>query len=118
MLGGDNDANDNPLNDPLNELEDDEEEWTGFAMVPKESSDNPVVRQLEEAAKNGVRKASRAQSQRETEWLERLVKKYGDDYERMARDMRLNPMQQTAADIRKRVKKWKTTKESGRKVWT
>jgi nucleolar protein 16 len=118
VLGGDKDANNNPLNDLLNELEGKEEEWSGFAMVPKDSSDNPVVRQLEEAAKNGVRKAPRAQSQRETEWLERLVKKYGDDYEKMARDMRLNPMQQTAADIRKRVKKWKTTRGSERKVWT
>jgi nucleolar protein 16 len=87
-------------------------------MVPKESSDNPVIRQLEQAARNGVRKAPRGQSQRETEWLERLVDKHGEDYEKMARDMRLNPMQQTAADIRKRIKKWKTMKGSERKVWT
>ncbi|KAF2678636.1 hypothetical protein K458DRAFT_348023 [Lentithecium fluviatile CBS 122367] len=110
----------NPLNDPLNELEDDAEgeEWNGFAMVPREKSDNPVIRQLEEAARNGVRKAPRGQSQREREWVERLVGKYGEDYERMARDGRLNPMQQTAADIRKRVKKWKSMRGEGRKVWT
>ena len=122
IIGGDNDAdaiNDNPLNDPLNELDDAEgEEWTGFAMVPNESSDNPVIRQLEAAARNGVRKAPRGQSQRETEWVERLVEKYGEDYDKMARDARLNPMQQTAADIRKRVKKWKSTRGSERKVWT
>ncbi len=103
----------NPLNDPLNELEDSDNEaeaWNGFAMVPERRDDeaeNPVIRQLEDAAMNGVRKAPRTQSQREQEWVERLVGKYGEDYERMARDRKINPMQQTAADIRKRVKKWR-----------
>jgi nucleolar protein 16 len=103
----------NPLNDPLNELEDDDaEEWNGFAMVPEEREGeqiNPVIQQLEEAARNGARKAPRTQSQREAEWLENLVAKYGEDYGRMARDRKLNPMQQTESDIKKRVKKWKAS---------
>lgn len=104
----------NPLNDPLNELEesDNEMEWNGFAMVPERRENeeqNPVISELEEAARNGVRKAPRKQSDREGEWLERLVNKYGDDYGRMSRDNKLNPMQQTAADIKKRVKKWKAS---------
>ncbi|KAF1965917.1 60S ribosomal subunit biogenesis protein-like protein Nop16 [Bimuria novae-zelandiae CBS 107.79] len=117
----DDKTKDNPLNDPLNEILDDDEdieEWNGFAMVPKERSDNPVIRQLEEAARNGAKKAPRSQSQREIEWLERLVNKYGDDYGSMSRDMKLNPMQQTAADIKKRVKKWNESKGKERKVWT
>ncbi|KAF2182062.1 hypothetical protein K469DRAFT_587494 [Zopfia rhizophila CBS 207.26] len=98
----------NPLNDPLNELEgSDGEEWNGFAMVPAEESQNPVVRQLEEKARSGVRKAPRKQSQREEEWIEGLVEKYGDDYGRMAWDRKLNPMQQSEGDIRRRVRKWK-----------
>ncbi|EUC33091.1 hypothetical protein COCCADRAFT_97000 [Bipolaris zeicola 26-R-13] len=100
----------NPLNDPLVEIEDGEEmQWNGFAMVPEHKADepeNPVIKQLEEAAMNGARKAPRGQSQREQEWVERLVNKYGDDYAKMARDLKLNPMQQTAADIKKRVVKW------------
>lgn len=104
----------NPLNDPLNDIEDSDEEveWNGFAMVPETREDeqvNPVIRQLEEAARNGVRKAPRGQSQREKEWAERLANKYGEDYGRMARDMKLNPMQQTAADIKKRVLKWRAS---------
>ena len=78
-------------------------------MVPEHREDepeNPVIKQLEEAAMNGARKAPRGQSQREQEWVERLVNKYGNDYAKMARDLKLNPMQQTAADIRKRVVKW------------
>ncbi|KAH3913751.1 hypothetical protein HBH56_107230 [Parastagonospora nodorum] len=106
----------NPLNDPLNELDDDEaDEWDGFAMVPEHGEQeqvNPVIRELEEAAKNGERKAPRKQSQREEEWLERLVARYGDDYGRMARDRKLNPMQQTEADIKKRVKKWQASQAS------
>jgi nucleolar protein 16 len=102
---------DNPLNDPLNEIEDDgEAEWNGFAMVPERregESENPVIRQLEEAARNGAKKAPRGQSQREQEWIEKLVAKYGEDYGKMARDRKLNPMQQTENDIRKRVVKWK-----------
>lgn len=86
-------------------------------MVPKEESDNPVIRQLEEVARNGARKAPRSQSQREEEWLERLVQQYGEDYGRMSRDMKLNPMQQTAADIRSRIKKWSASKGKERKVW-
>jgi len=107
----------NPLNDPLNELEEEEGEmeWNGFAMVPERSENepqNPVISELEEAARNGVRKAPRKQSEREGEWLERLVNKYGEDYGRMSRDLKLNPMQQTAADIKKRVKKWKATQDN------
>ena len=111
----------NPLNDPLNELEEGDgeaEEWNGFSMVPgrlgdEEETVNPVVRQLEEAARNGARKAPRGQSQREMEWCERLVHKYGEDYGKMSRDKKLNPMQQTEMDIRKRVIKWKKTQENG-----
>jgi nucleolar protein 16 len=104
---------DNPLNDPLNELEGGGEvEWDGFAMVPENEGEvNPVIRELEEAARNGARKAPRKQSQREEEWVERLVERYGEDYGKMARDRKLNPMQQTENDIRKRVLKWKASKE-------
>lgn len=99
----------NPLNDPLNELEDSEpEEWSGFAHIPEDGpSENPVIRQLEEAARNGVRKAPRKQSQREEEWVQRLVDKYGDDYGKMFRDHKLNPYQQSEGDIKRRVQKWK-----------
>ncbi|KAF9739745.1 Nucleolar protein 16 [Paraphaeosphaeria minitans] len=117
---GETKGKENPLNDPLAEVlgDDDEMEWNGFAMVPSERSDNPVIRQLEEAARNGARKAPRSQSQREVEWLERLVAKYGNDYGRMSRDAKLNPMQQTASDIKKRVAKMNENKGKDRKVWT
>ncbi|KAK0647466.1 Nucleolar protein 16 [Lasiodiplodia hormozganensis] len=114
----------NPLNDPLNELEDDDEttgaEWQGItehnapAVDPTTAgkSDNAVIRQLEElASSTGKRKAPRKQSEREVEWIERLVNKYGDDYGKMSRDMKLNPMQQTAADIKRRVEKWRKSQQ-------
>ncbi|KAN0103185.1 60S ribosomal subunit biogenesis protein-like protein Nop16 [Hyaloscypha variabilis] len=105
----------NPLNDPLNSdsedegMADDGEEFEGFDGEGEPKEKNEIVRQLEEQASMEAEKIPRKQSERERDWIERLVAKHGDNYERMARDMRLNPMQQTAADIRKRVGKWKAS---------
>jgi nucleolar protein 16 len=96
----------NPLNDPLNsdsEGEDEEKEEEEREDRPQ----NEIVAQLEEQARNGKEKKDRAQSEGEREWIARLVGKYGEDYGRMVRDRRLNPMQQTAADIKRRVSKWR-----------
>lgn len=92
----------NPLNDPMNT--DDEEEFAGFEDAP---SSHGIVRELEEQAKMEAEKKPRKQSQREQEWISRLVQAYGDNYVKMSRDRKLNPMQQTAADIGRRVSIWK-----------
>jgi nucleolar protein 16 len=104
----------NPLNDPLNsdsedDIADDGEEFEGFDGEVEPREKNEIVRQLEEQASVEAEKIPRKQSEREREWIERLVAKHGDNYERMARDMMLNPMQQTAADIARRVGKWKAS---------
>lgn len=109
----------NPLNDPLNVFDDsdDEGEMRNFG-VRKEKGEGgggggggsgSIVRELEAAARagDGGRKRPRMQSQREEEWIERLVRRWGDDYDAMMRDRRLNPGQQSAGDLRKRVKRWK-----------
>ncbi|KAI1365335.1 ribosome biogenesis protein Nop16 [Xylaria arbuscula] len=102
----------NPLNDPLVELdtdseaesegEEEAEEWGGF-----EGEQNEIVRQLEDEANRPVVKKPRTVSAREAEWLQSLVDRHGDDTAAMARDRKLNPMQQTGADIAKRIRKWK-----------
>ena len=98
---------DNPLNDPLNEVEDEEED-NRAAAATKKSSTNGVVRALEVQASNEAEKRPRQQSQREKEWIVGLVEKYGDDVRSMVRDRKANPYQQTEADIRKRIEKWKS----------
>ncbi|EHK98347.1 hypothetical protein GLAREA_12888 [Glarea lozoyensis ATCC 20868] len=103
----------NPLNDPLNsdsedEIMDDGETFNGF-----DGEKNEIVKQLEDMAARAPEKKPRKQSTREREWCERLVGRWGEDYKGMERDRRLNPMQQTEADIRRRVGKWKTWKSSG-----
>ncbi|KAK5092423.1 Nucleolar protein 16 [Exophiala xenobiotica] len=99
-------ANRNPLNDPLNDVSDEEAEFeTG------RNSSN-IVSQLEaqaaqEAEIEAKRKRPRQQSSREEEWIAKLVEAHGDDIPAMSRDRKLNPMQQSQGDIARRVKKWK-----------
>lgn len=101
----------NPLNDPLNsesedeDMADDGEEFDGFEG--EKPVENEIVKQLEAQASMIAPPTERKQSDREREWIERLVAKHGDDYGKMSRDMKLNPMQQTPADIKRRVGKWK-----------
>lgn len=98
-----NNKKENPLNDQL--LSDDEED----VERPRESvRSTGIIAELERQASRVPEKKPRQQSAREREWLERLVNKYGDDTQKMARDMKLNPMQQTASDIGKRIKKWQS----------
>ena len=107
----------NPLNDPLNALESDSEEednndddgdgeeWGG---IDAPTTKTEVVRQLEAEAGRPVEKRPRTQSRREREWLASLVDKHGPhDLRAMARDRALNPMQQTEADIARRLRKWR-----------
>ena len=65
---------------------------------------------LETLAAGGVRHGPRKQSQREQEWVERLVEKHGENYGAMFRDAVLNPMQQSEGDIRRRVVLWRRNK--------
>ncbi|KAJ5584584.1 uncharacterized protein N7459_004384 [Penicillium hispanicum] len=99
----------NPLNDPLNDLSDDEAEGQISSVGPTTS----IVQQLERQADlEGVAskaKKPRHQSTREQEWITRLIEKHGDNYTAMARDRKLNPMQQSEGDLRRRINKWKKT---------
>ena len=99
----------NPLNDPLNEVMDVE--------IPNHdhSSTNIVLELEKEAELEEDRLANRRprqQSQREEEWITRLVEKHGNNIRSMVRDRKLNPMQQTEGDIGRRIKKWQKQKTS------
>ncbi|KAF9586619.1 putative lipase atg15 [Lunasporangiospora selenospora] len=61
-----------------------------------------VVRALEARAAN-VLKRERYQSEGEVVWAAKLVDKHGDDYEKMFRDRKLNPNQQTVSQLKKRI---------------
>ncbi|KAK1983476.1 ribosome biogenesis protein Nop16 [Colletotrichum cereale] len=104
------DRRSNPLNDPLNALESDaedggeDEEEGGWGGIDDESRPE-VIRLLEREAALPTVKKPRHMSQQEREWLERLVARHGDDVAAMARDRKLNPMQQTQGDIARRIKR-------------
>jgi nucleolar protein 16 len=95
----------NPLNDPLNEL----------ASHSNPLADSVIVKQLERQAdqegKTVRAKKPRFQSTREGEWAQRLIEKHGDNYAAMVRDRKLNPMQQSEGDLRRRLAKWKKSQE-------
>lgn len=62
---------------------------------------------LRQAEGTGEKKRPRKQSRREVEWVETLVGRHGDDVGGMARDRKLNPMQQSEGDIGRRIQAWK-----------
>ncbi|KAJ5634661.1 Ribosome biogenesis protein Nop16 [Penicillium herquei] len=99
----------NPLNDPLNDLEAKEAELQSRA--PGTSIVQQLERQADLEGVAGKAKKPRHQSSREGEWISRLVAKYGDDVNAMFRDRKLNPMQQSVGDLRRRINKWKKTQE-------
>lgn len=109
---------DNPLNDPLNDVEsesDDEGNNKEESRAEKSADgakETKVVDLLEAEAARPTEAHKRHQSQQEREWLERLVARHGDDTAAMARDLKLNPMQQTAANIRKRLRVYKADQQN------
>jgi nucleolar protein 16 len=107
--GGHGKHKDNPLNDPLNSDEEDEDMQSDGpdGQRRETSSENAIVKALQEQAALIPEKKVRQQSQREKEWIQRLAARYGADFAAMARDRKLNPMQQTEADIRRRVERWR-----------
>lgn len=62
-------------------------------------SNNTALERLSASA----RALPRHSSCGERSYLARLIQKYGDDYESMARDRRLNPEQKTVGELRKAV---------------
>ncbi|KAH9842268.1 Ribosome biogenesis protein Nop16 [Teratosphaeria destructans] len=103
----------NPLNDPLAELdsEDSDEEVDQhpdtFATSQSGSGMTDVVRKLEQEASRPVKKYKFKQTEGERAFVEELVRKYGDDNAAMARDIKINYMQRSEGDLKRRVKKWR-----------
>ncbi|RAO64624.1 uncharacterized protein BHQ10_000636 [Talaromyces amestolkiae] len=102
----------NPLSDPINDIE------NGISSLHKKAglgtsstSASEFVRQLEMRAlreEEAVKKRRpRQQSKREEEWVAKLVARHGDNILAMVRDKKLNPMQQSEGDIRRRVRIYK-----------
>lgn len=100
----------NPLNDPLENLSD-QEETSAMSTRPSDIVAELEVQAEEEAVTLARKRRPRQQSKREEEWMARLAGKYGDDIRAMARDVKLNPMQQSEGDLRRRLKKWKENKQ-------
>jgi nucleolar protein 16 len=96
----------NPLGDPLNDIENSQSH-----PQPGGGSQSDFIRSLELRVAHDQdvvkKRRPRQQSKREEEWIERLVERHGDNIAAMVRDKKLNPMQQTEGDLRRRIRKWK-----------
>lgn len=66
-----------------------------------------IVEELEKLASRPVETRKKHQTERERDWLGVLYRKYGEDYEKMKWDMKLNPYQHTPAQLKKKITKWK-----------
>lgn len=121
----------NPLNDPLNEVEgldeEDGEEGASWEQLAKQQHDlelrgdqgredddedneegkTEVVKALEARASRPKAKYERKQTENEVAFIKELVRKHGEDYGKMARDMKINYMQRSEGDLKKRIKIWK-----------
>lgn len=69
---------------------------------------NLIVELLDIAAQPSIPNIRHA-STLESQWLQKLVDKYGDDYDKMMWDKELNPMQHTSAQLTRKIKKWRET---------
>jgi nucleolar protein 16 len=110
----DSDEEVNPLNDPLRGLDSESEDVREPDMEDVAGATD-VVKQLRDQAALPSSRRPRQQSQREKEWISQLVEKHGEDFVRMAMDRKLNPMQQTESNIRKRVEMWRADAQKGDK---
>ncbi|KAI5369375.1 Putative ribosome biogenesis protein Nop16 [Septoria linicola] len=117
----------NPLNDPLAEFDSDDasshQDDQVFSLqnqhantgtpASSTSAKTDTVRALEAQASRPAAKYKRRQPEGEVAFIEELVKKHGDDYGKMARDMKVNYMQRSEGDLKKRIKTWR---EAGGRV--
>jgi len=99
----------NPLNDLLYDLSDGEKEY----MIGESERINGsgIIPELEKSAQYEKKRQPRKQSQREQEWIASLIERWGDDWVGMVRDRKLNPMQQSEGDLKRRVKQWQKSQE-------
>ncbi|KAA8494529.1 Nucleolar protein 16 [Porphyridium purpureum] len=69
-----------------------------------------VVARMEELAAVGEKEAPRHPAEGEAQVLEKLIAKHGDDYEAMARDIKINTMQHTSRVLERRVRRYLMSK--------
>lgn len=111
-----------PLNDPLAALEDGQSALVdqhhisghvGRGIDTAAAAEDPsfLARFAADAARPGGRKI-RKQSEREQDWCRILYEKHGQDWDAMFKDSKLNVMQQSEGELKKKVGKW--LKEGGK----
>lgn len=78
--------------------------WNDDVTSSAERAESVVIRRLEGLSAHTETRV-RHTSQGERMYIGRLARKYGDDYEKMTRDRRLNPEQKTVGQLKRAVQK-------------
>jgi len=68
-----------------------------------------IIKALEAQATKVFGKYEKYQSEGEKQFIEELIQKYGDDYDAMFRDIKLNIYQHTAAQLKKKCQRYLKT---------
>jgi nucleolar protein 16 len=87
------DSGDGASHDDNDAVEDEEEEEVGIKRK--------VVEELERRAKQTSSKSTPKLSEQQQSYMKRLTSKHGNDYKKMAMDIKLNPMQYTPRQLEK-----------------
>ncbi|CAI2171339.1 480_t:CDS:2 [Funneliformis geosporum] len=90
--------------------EEEEEEVFDTEIDPVPAKTN-IIRALEAQAAN-VCKREKYQSEGEKQFLEELIQKYGNNYDAMFRDIKLNIYQHTAAQLRNKCQKYLKSRQN------
>jgi len=76
------------------------------AKAKVDNMDSVVVQQLEQIAANGEKERPQHLAEGELKVIEKLISKYGTDYRKMCKDIKLNTMQHTAKVLKRKCKEY------------
>ncbi|RIA96622.1 ribosome biogenesis protein Nop16 [Glomus cerebriforme] len=101
----------NVINVVIGRSREEEEEEVFDTKIDPIPAKTDIVKALEAQAMNAY-KYEVHQPEGEKRFIEELIQKYGDDYDAMFRDMRLNIYQHTAAQLKKKCQKYLKNKQT------
>ncbi|CAB4417583.1 hypothetical protein RhiirA5_310274 [Rhizophagus irregularis] len=102
----------NVINVTIGRSREEEEEEVFDTEIDPVPAKTDIIKALEAQAASVFSKHESYQSNGEKQFIEELIQKYGDDYDAMFRDIKLNIYQHTAAQLRKKCQRYLKNKQT------